>query len=188
MRGIKRAIDSGLSSCQEKEVRKRKEKDPWPRFLVSFCLFLLIFSLSACRNNEKSGNKEPSYPGISQVILYGGPLREGEEYSRLEDVALYVRQYGELPPNYIKKGEAMAGRWKTFDAPGAIIGGNTFGNREGLLPKKKGRIYYEADIMAGYTNHRGPERLIYSNDGLIFYTEDHYDHFVQVIPKERSPK
>lgn len=77
---------------------------------------------------------------------------------------------------------------ENLGCPGAIIGGNRFGNREGLLPKKEGRTYYEADIMAGYTDHRGPQRLVYSNDGLIFFTDDHYDHFVQIIPKERSPR
>ncbi len=115
-------------------------------------------------------------------------MEEDEAYSRLEDVALYIMKFSTLPPNYHKKEEALSGGWKTSDAPGAIIGGNRFGNREGLLPKKEGRTYYEADIMAGYTDHRGPQRLVYSNDGLIFFTDDHYDHFVQIIPKERSPR
>ncbi|WP_276648398.1 ribonuclease domain-containing protein [Trichococcus flocculiformis] len=59
------------------------------------------------------------------------------------------------------------------------IGGDCFGNREGLLPKKSGRTYYEADIDydGGY---RGAERIVYSNDGLIFYTDDHYESFEQL--------
>ena len=61
-----------------------------------------------------------------------------------------------------------------------MVGGDSFGNREGQLPKKSGRRYYEADLKAGYTNHRGPLRLVYSNDGLIFYTQDHYDSFEQL--------
>lgn len=165
-------------------LREEKRKGLWPRVLARLFLFLaLVVLLTACQDRG-----EPSFSGISQVVTYGGPVEEREPYSRLEDVALYVKEFSKLPPNYLNKGEAMAGRWKTSDAPGAIIGGNRFGNREGLLPKKKGRTYYEADIMAGYTDHRGPQRLVYSNDGLIFFTDDHYDHFVQIIPKERSPR
>jgi guanyl-specific ribonuclease Sa len=64
-------------------------------------------------------------------------------------------------------------------APGMSIGGDTFGNREGILPKEKGRKYYECDVNyeGGY---RGGERIVYSNDGLIFYTEDHYKSFEQL--------
>lgn len=64
-------------------------------------------------------------------------------------------------------------------APGKSIGGSHFGNYEGMLPEKKGRKYYECDLEyeGGY---RGAKRLIYSNDGLIFYTEDHYQTFEQL--------
>lgn len=63
------------------------------------------------------------------------------------------------------------------------IGGNKFGNREGLLPKEKGRTYYECDVNyeSGY---RGEERIVYSNDGLIYYTGDHYESFELLYTKE----
>ena len=63
--------------------------------------------------------------------------------------------------------------------PGMSIGGNVFGNYEGALPRAGGRRYFECDIDydGGY---RGPKRLIYSNDGLVFYTEDHYKTFEQL--------
>ena len=35
----------------------------------------------------------------------------------------------------------------------------------------------DIDYDGGY---RGPKRLIYSNDGLVFYTEDHYKTFEQL--------
>lgn len=167
-----------------RNIRQEKRRGLWPRALAGLFLFLaLALLVTACQEGD-----QPSFPGISQVVTYGGPVEEREPYSRLEDVALYIIKFSTLPPNYHKKEEARSGGWKTSDAPGAIIGGNRFGNREGLLPKKEGRTYYEADIMAGYTDHRGPQRLVYSNDGLIFFTDDHYDHFVQIIPKERSPR
>lgn len=107
---------------------------------------------------------------------------KGKTYSSKEDVAAYLHQFGELPPNYLTKKEAEQRGWD--NAEGNLwevtdhmsIGGDHFGNFEGLLPEKKGRTYSEADIDydGGY---RGAKRLIYSNDGLIFYTDDHYETF-----------
>lgn len=103
-------------------------------------------------------------------------------YSSEEEVALYLDTYGELPYNYITKEEARelgwvaseGNLWEVTDE--YLIGGDRFGNREGLLPEESGRQYFEADVNyeGGY---RGPERLVYSNDGLIYYTDDHYDSF-----------
>lgn len=106
-----------------------------------------------------------------------GQIEEDQAYYEVEDVAAYLNEYEMLPPNYITKSEARDMDWSVEDNEGYIIGGDYFGNREGLLPEAPGRQYYEADIEAGYTNHRGPERLVYSDDGLIYYTDDHYQSF-----------
>ena len=68
--------------------------------------------------------------------------------------------------------------WKVAD--GMSIGGDRFGNREGLLPEEDDRIYYECDIdyEGGYRNGK---RIVFSNDGLIFYTEDHYESFEEIV-------
>jgi len=100
---------------------------------------------------------------------------------------LYIKTYGCLPPNFITKDDAEDLGWVSSKgnlhdvAPGKSIGGDRFGNREGLLPKASGRQYYECDI--NYSGgHRGAERIVYSNDGLIFYTSDHYESFTQLYP------
>ena len=62
-------------------------------------------------------------------------------------------------------------------APGRCIGGSRFGNHEGLLPEKDGRTYQECDIDTLGADKRGAKRIVYSNDGLIYYTEDHYGSF-----------
>lgn len=98
----------------------------------------------------------------------------------LETVANYVATHGELPDGYITKNEARALGWEEREgnlsevAPGKAIGGDRFRNREKNLPDVPDRIWYEADLDydGGY---RGPKRLLYSNDGLIFYTLDHYE-------------
>ena len=112
-------------------------------------------------------------------------LAEDGSYTSPEDVAEYLHFYGHLPDNFITKNEARDLGWDSQDgnlaevAPGMSIGGDSFGNREGLLPKADGRKYYECDVNyeGGY---RGGERIVYSNDGLIFYTDDHYKSFEQL--------
>ncbi len=119
-------------------------------------------------------------------------IDEDGHYISKEEVALYIHTYGKLPSNFITKKEAEDLGWKKKEgkagqlhvvAPGMSIGGSKFGNYEGLLPEKKGRKYYECDI--NYVNgNRGAERIVYSNDGLIFYTGDHYESFEQLYPEE----
>ena len=112
-------------------------------------------------------------------------IEENEYYYNTEDVALYIHTYNKLPENFITKSEANEMGWDSQAgnlwevANGYVIGGDDFGNREKLLPIKEGRKYFEADVNyeGGY---RGAERLVYSNDGLIFYTEDHYESFEQL--------
>ena len=116
-------------------------------------------------------------------------IREDGWYSSKEEVSLYIYTYGELPDNYITKQEARELGWDSEKgnlwevAEGMSIGGDKFGNREGLLPKDKGRQYYECDIdyEGGYRNGK---RIVYSNDGLIYYTEDHYESFEEIVYEE----
>ena len=65
-------------------------------------------------------------------------------------------------------------------APGMCIGGNYFGNYEDQLPRTPGRTWLECDINTLGAQKRGPERIIWSNDGLIYYTGDHYESFEQL--------
>lgn len=103
-------------------------------------------------------------------------------YTSKEEVALYLHTYGKLPSNFITKNEAKSLGWVSKEgnldevAPGKSIGGDRFWNNEELLPETNEREYYEFDInFAG--SFRGAERIVYSNDGLIYYTCDHYETF-----------
>lgn len=115
----------------------------------------------------------------------GVEIEKEGDYTSKEDVALYLHLYGELPGNFITKSQAEAAGWNSREgnlwevAPGKSIGGSRFGNYEGRLPQDKNRVWYECDINyeGGY---RGAERIIYSNDGLIYYTSDHYATFEQL--------
>lgn len=124
---------------------------------------------------EDSGSETPAEKGIA----------EDGSYSTPEDVAEYIHKYNKLPGNYITKKEAAEMGWKSekgnlWEVTDKMsIGGDIFGNREGRLPKAKGRKWSECDVNynGGY---RGSERILYSNDGLIYYTKDHYETFTQL--------
>ena len=103
-------------------------------------------------------------------------------YSSKEDVALYIHLYGHLPGNYVTKREAQELGWtggsvERYAGEGTAIGGSRFGNYEGLLPEAEGRTYTECDIGTVGGSSRGAKRVVFSNDGLIYYTEDHYGSF-----------
>ncbi|HBV67431.1 MAG TPA: ribonuclease [Clostridiales bacterium] len=129
----------------------------------------------AVENNETNGGADEKEQAIN----------EDGKYTSAEEVAVYIRTYGRLPSNFITKKEAMALGWNSekgnlWDVTDRMsIGGDSFGNREGALPKKEGRKWFECDINyeGGY---RVAERIVYSNDGLIYYTNDHYKTFVQL--------
>ena len=115
-------------------------------------------------------------------------LDEGGEYTSAEDVALYLHLYAHLPQNFITKKDARALGWNGGGlddyADGKCIGGDRFGNYEGLLPDAPGREYHECDIDTLHAASRGAKRIIYSNDGLIYYTEDHYESFILLYGEE----
>lgn len=119
--------------------------------------------------------------------LYEDPsgLEEDGTYNSAEDVSLYLYTYGRLPENYITKSEARDLGWSGGSvekyAPGCAIGGDKFGNREGVLPAG---TYHECDIDTIGENSRGSKRLVYSDDGRIYYTEDHYETFTLLYGEE----
>ena len=136
--------------------------------------------------NNSSRNEDSQKDGSGSSNADGKPdVTEDGTYTSKEDVAEYIHLFGHLPDNFITKNEAKdlgwVSSWGNLDdvAPGKSIGGDYFGNYEGQLPAKKGRKYYECDIdfTGGY---RSEKRIIFSNDGLIFYTEDHYETFEQL--------
>jgi ribonuclease len=115
----------------------------------------------------------------------GSGIREDGSYTSRDEVALYLQTYGKLPKNFISKKDAEEQGFRFGEGdfgeafPGMSVGGSRFGNYEGQLPEKSGRRYYECDIDY-QGGRRNAKRLVYSNDGLIFYTDDHYKSFTQL--------
>lgn len=130
---------------------------------------------------KRRRTKRPRRTRISETTDTVG---EHTYYYDVDHVVLYLDTYGHLPENYITKDEARALGWEGGSVEvyqeGAAIGGDRFGNREGLLPEQTGRSYTECDINTDGADSRGAERLIFSNDGLYFYTSDHYASFTEL--------
>lgn len=127
--------------------------------------------------NQEEADENTFSGGIS--------VKEDGTYTSKEEVAVYLHTYGKLPSNYITKKEAKELGWVSTEgnlgevAPGKSIGGDKFGNYDKMLPEEDGRTFWECDIDYD-GGARNAKRIVYSNDGLIFYTEDHYETFEQL--------
>ena len=135
-------------------------------------LLALITSLSLAACSFVALPMDPEQPTNQKQEQ----LAEDGTYTTKEDVARYIHLYGHLPDNFITKKEAQQLGWTGGSlepyAPGCCIGGSRFGNYEGLLPEADGRTWTECDINTLGAKSRGPERIVFSNDGLIYYTGD----------------
>ena len=144
---------------------------------------------AAVNNKQSKKNTKNEDTRAKDKTTNKKTLTENGSYSSKEDVALYIHTYGKLPSNYISKSQAYDIGWEPRlgnlwgVAKGKSIGGDRFSNRERTLPYKQGRQYYECDIDYD-GGHRGAKRIVYSNDGLVYYTEDHYATFTLLYGQE----
>jgi len=173
------------------------------RFLCLLLALLLLVSAVSCAKSAPPAPspspslillpdepEEPSSPAAppEETATPGSPSpdpspakpdRDGYYYD-LEGVILYLDAYGELPDNFVTKKEARDLGWSGGSVEkyleGAAIGGDRFGNSDGLLPDGR---YFECDIDTLGAKKRGAKRLVYSSDGRYYYTDDHYDSFTE---------
>ena len=171
----------------------KKQLTAWLLALV------MLFSLVGC-GTDAPVQDETNLPQQEQQDVQNAPSEDADmpdetaqidedgAYTTKDDVALYIHTYGHLPDNFITKKDAQALGWPGGSlepyAPGKCIGGSRFGNYEGLLPEADGRTYTECDIDTLGADSRGAKRIVFSNDGLIDYTEDHYKSFERLYGEE----
>ena len=147
-----------------------------------FLIFLLpvMLLIAACGVSTVPGEAAGAQPE-TVIEETERPTESEERIDGAEEVSEFLAEHGRLPNCYITKEEARALGWEGGSveqvAPGKCIGGDVFGNYEGNLPDKDGRIWYECDIDTLDYKDRGSRRLVFSNDGLIYYSGDHYRHF-----------
>lgn len=155
------------------------------RSILLLAILLLIALFLGVNNNEDTADVSLPTEASSVTEAVTGetsaPIDIDGSYTTKEDVALYIHTYGCLPPNFMTKDEVRELGWEGGGleryAEGMCIGGDRFGNYEGLLPEAEGRSYTECDIDTLGTDSRGAKRIVFSNDGLIYYTDDHYESF-----------
>ncbi len=171
----------------------KKQLTAWLLALV------MLFSLVGC-GTDAPVQDETNLPQQEQQDVQNAPSEDADmpdetaqidedgSYTTKDDVALYIHTYGHLPDNFITKKDAQALGWPGGSlepyAPGKCIGGSRFGNYEGLLSEADGRTYTECDIDTLGADSRGAKRIVFSNDGLIYYTEDHYKSFELLYGEE----
>ncbi|MBR5995896.1 MAG: ribonuclease [Eubacteriaceae bacterium] len=173
---------------QEDSVKKN-------RTLQLLLVALLVIAAFAAGYKLAGGHGDPSQTPPSPVQP-NSPGNSGStesvdekgSYYDKDHVALYIHIYGKLPDNFVTKSEARAAGWSGGSVEkyikGAAIGGDVFSNREGKLPQKNGRTWYECDIDTLGKNERGAKRIVFSDDGLIYYTADHYGSFELLYGEE----
>ena len=163
---------------------------------VAALLLAVLLILAGCSTagnaiatGQAAENTDPAQATAVSPEEPAGPIIEPQA------IADYIFEHGELPDNFIMKKEAQALGWDSKAdkysgrkyvsdvAPGKSIGGDWFGNYEEQLPKAKGRTFHECDC--NYTGgNRGVERIVYSNDGHVWYTNDHYETFTELFPSK----
>ena len=171
--------------------QKNQQKQPPKRatsgiFAILMALLLLILGQQEILPLGDTADAPDALPTATiAAALTDGPTSAPTQAP--QDIADYIFAHGTLPDNFLTKSEARQLGWDSNQnyvsdvAPGYSIGGDKFGNYEGLLPDASGRKWYEAD--ANYTTGpRGAERILYSSDGLVYYTNDHYQTFTEMHP------
>lgn len=164
--------------------------------IVALILFVLCVGILIGRLTKGNTNVEPTptqevvvttSPEVIEVQEEAEEVKEKEvlldehgTYDTKDEVALFIHQYNRLPDNFMTKKEAREYGWSggalNRVVKGKCIGGDVFSNFEGVLPDIDG-TYYECDIDTLTKKKRGAKRIVFSDEGDIYYTEDHYESF-----------
>ena len=147
-----------------------------------------------CRNNDgkilrigdRSVDRPPAHPNCRcdtvplDAVQAGSATKDGKN-----GADWWIKQFDELPAYYITEAEIRTLGWRNGKpparyAPGKMITMGIYLNENQHLPTAPGRIWYEADINY-YSGKRNRHRLLWSNDGLIFVTYDHYETFLEIL-------
>lgn len=116
-----------------------------------------------------------------EAVIAGNATKDGNN-----SADWWLKYLGVLPDYYITEEEANKQGYRSYlgnlgqVAPGKMLTKGVYGNRNGHLPTMSGRVWYEADINYN-RRYRNSERILFSNDGLIFITYDHYKTCEEIV-------
>lgn len=181
LRKITALLLLALMAVMPLSVNASAELDGWQSMLLE--AFGMLATEEYSEDDYYSDDGYYSPDGEETYYQYDWPITDPQQ------IVNYIYEFGWLPENFITKDEARDMGWDSSRnyvgdvAPDMSIGGDRFGNYEGLLPNAKGRTWYECD--ANYKGKkRGAERVVFSSDGLFYYTDDHYESFTEMFPEE----
>jgi len=171
---------------------------PMCKNIIKYSFWLAIAFILSCGEvggNANSSSSSDAYSSSSSIVYSSSSqnildaISEAEKYTAKDSVAAYIYLFHKLPSNYVNKasGEALYenktgntfSKWNfnPWTLLGVMIGGDTYYNNENLLPP--GNSYRECDVDY-YNSSRGTKRLVYTLDGIIYYTADHYETFTPI--------
>ena len=149
------------------------------------CLLCLAYQGKIYSVYEIPFPAPPLYPNCRCKLLPLPSLAAGTAtHEGMDGADWWIKHYKMLPPYYLSKTSYKALGWKAGKppvryAPGKMVSGGIYQNFDGLLPSAPGRVWYEADLNY-YRGKRNTHRILWSNDGLVFVTYDHYLTFIEV--------
>ena len=161
------------------------------RLILTFVsVVALAMALASCVSSQQGSSSSSASSYSSATVISSSKtgssnnvsVQKNGTYTDKDHVALYIHTYGTVPSNYISKNKARKAGWintkgNLWDVlPGMSIGGGGYDNDDNMLPDAPGRQWFECDIdyHGGFRNEK---RIVYSNDGLIYYTGNHYKSF-----------
>ncbi|WP_272687217.1 ribonuclease domain-containing protein [Providencia sp. PROV149] len=155
--------------------------------IISMLLMAVLIALSLYFNaGEQQEKKQAEKPAsTSEQAIQNQHVQQIDELTKQANVVGYMQKHHQLPRFYVTKKEARLAGWNPKQGnlcdvlPGKAIGGDRFSNREQRLPIAPNRQWYEADLNYN-CGHRGADRLLYSSDGMIYITRDHYKSFQEI--------
>ncbi len=136
--------------------------------------------------DEHIPQEPPLHPFCRCVVEPMEAIEHGCATHEKENGADYVLfTQGKLPDYYISRAEAIELGWRSSKplskfAPGKMLFGGVYFNKDGRLPSAPGRIWWEADLNY-YSGQRNGHRIYFSSDGLIFVTYNHGITFYEVV-------
>lgn len=133
-----------------------------------------LFLLFAVRTCQESNSNTP-YTTTNVTT----PIPNQPDYGNIGISHLLLSQ----APKHVRRMISYLKSIRHFSPPKGYKGGKVFRNREGKLPRDK--KYREYDVHPATQNQaRNAERLVTDEQKSVFYyTKDHYNTFVKVIPK-----
>ena len=144
------------------------------KLLSIIAILLLLVMLVGCIPDPPNNGEFEDY-GLPIIEIYLSKLDVEEDglYTSMQEVGAYLYLYHKLPPNFATK--SIFDKSNVTPANKLSTGGDTFFNREGILPANKSYRECDIDYSGGSRNKK---RIVYSvSDWTIFYTSDHYESF-----------